>query len=60
MRCGSAAPFAIAARWRNELFKLVAAYGGKTRKFSDEYDKVVNYYSLANYPTNNSTVRKVL
>lgn len=60
MRCGSAAPFAIAARWRNELFKLVAAYGGKTRKFSDEYYKVVNYYSLANYPTNNFTFRKVL
>ncbi len=45
---------------RDELFKLIAAYGTETRKFSDEYYKVLNYYSLANYPTNNFTFRKVL
>jgi superfamily I DNA/RNA helicase len=33
---------------------------GQEEKFSDEYYKVLNYYSLANYPTNNFTFRKVL
>lgn len=43
---------------RDELFSLVAAY--RERKFSHEYYKVLSYYSLANYPLNNFTFRKVL
>jgi superfamily I DNA/RNA helicase len=45
---------------RDELFNLVALYRNEARKFSDEYYKVLNYYSLANYPSNNFTFRKVL
>ena len=45
---------------RDELFNLVAAYRDEGRKFSDEYYKVLSYYSLANYPLNNFTFRKVL
>jgi len=39
---------------------LIARYRHEGRKFSDEYYKVLNYYSLANYPLNNFTFRKVL
>jgi superfamily I DNA/RNA helicase len=45
---------------RDELFNLVALYRNEERKFSDEYYKVLSYYSLANYPSNNFTFRKVL
>ena len=45
---------------RDELFELVALYRAEERKFSDEYYKVLSYYSLANYPSNNFTFRKVL
>jgi hypothetical protein len=45
---------------RDELFNLVALYRNEARKFSDEYYKVLSYYSLANYPSNNFTFRKVL
>jgi superfamily I DNA/RNA helicase len=45
---------------RDELFNLIARYRDEGRKFSDEYYKVLNYYSLANYPLNNFTFRKVL
>jgi len=45
---------------RDELFNLVAPYRDEGRKFSDEYHKVLSYYSLANYPSNNFTFRKVL
>jgi superfamily I DNA/RNA helicase len=45
---------------QKELFDLVALYRDKGRKFSDEYYKVLSYYSLANYPSNNFTFRKVL
>ena len=45
---------------RDELFKLVALYREEGRKFSDEYYKVLSYYSLANYPSNNFTFRKAL
>jgi superfamily I DNA/RNA helicase len=45
---------------RDELFNLVAPYRDEGRKFSDEYYKVLSYYSLANYSSNNFTVRKVL
>jgi superfamily I DNA/RNA helicase len=45
---------------RDELFNLVAPYRDEGRKFSDEYYKVLSYYSLANYPSNNFTFRKLL
>jgi superfamily I DNA/RNA helicase len=45
---------------RDELFNIVAPYRDGGRKFSDEYYKILNYYSLANYPSNNFTFRKVL
>jgi superfamily I DNA/RNA helicase len=45
---------------RDELFNLVAPYRNEEKQFSDEYYKVLHYYSLANYPTNNLTFRKVL
>jgi hypothetical protein len=45
---------------RDELFNLVAAYRDEGRKLSDEYYKALSYYSLANYPLNNFTFRKVL
>jgi superfamily I DNA/RNA helicase len=45
---------------RDELFNSVAPYRDEGRKFSDEYYKILNYYSLANYPSNNFTFRKVL
>jgi len=45
---------------RDELFGLVALYREEGRKFSDEYYKILSYYSLANYPSNNFTFRKGL
>jgi superfamily I DNA/RNA helicase len=45
---------------RDELFDLVATYRDEGRKFSEEHYKVLSYYSLANYPLNNFTFRKVL
>jgi superfamily I DNA/RNA helicase len=45
---------------RDELFDLISAYRDEGRKFSDEYYKVLSYYSLAKYPLNNFTFRKVL
>ena len=43
-----------------ELLDLIKPYLQERREFSDDYYKVLNYYSLANYPTNNFTFRKVL
>ncbi len=43
-----------------ELFDTVANFQQKSKKFSDDYYKILNYYSLANYPENNFTFRKVL
>ncbi|MBI4090732.1 MAG: UvrD-helicase domain-containing protein [Candidatus Komeilibacteria bacterium] len=45
---------------KDELFKLIAPYRVERREFCDDYYKVLNYYSLANYPANNFTFRKVL
>ena len=45
---------------QKDLFDLVAPYRDEGRKFSDDYYKVLSYYSLANYPSNNFTFRKVL
>ncbi len=43
-----------------ELFKMVAEFQAELKKFSHDYYKLLNYYSLANHPENNFTFRKVL
>jgi hypothetical protein len=43
-----------------ELFELLRPYAQRQIDFSEDYYKVLNYYSLANYPLNNFTFRKVL
>lgn len=43
-----------------ELLQLVSEFQQETKKFSEDYYKVLNFYSLANYPENNFTFRKVL
>lgn len=45
---------------KEQLFDLVRPYSEKRTEFSEDYYKVLNYYSLANYPANNFTFRKVL
>lgn len=43
-----------------KLLKLVSEFKEESRKFSEDYYKVLNYYSLSKYPENNYTFRKVL
>lgn len=43
-----------------ELFTAIAEFQQETKKFSEDYYKLLNYYSLANYPQNNFIFRKVL
>jgi superfamily I DNA/RNA helicase len=45
---------------KEQLFDLVKPYSEQRNQFSEDYYKVLNYYSLANYPANNFTFRKVL
>ena len=45
---------------RQNLFRLVSEYKTESRSFSDDYYKILNYYSLAKYPKNNFICRKVL
>lgn len=45
---------------QEELFELVKSFREEQRGFSDDYYKVLNYYSLSGYPSNNFTFRKVL
>ena len=42
------------------LFNLVAQFKQEDRKFSEDYYRLLSYYSLANHPENNFTFRKVL
>lgn len=42
------------------LMGIVENYKGKNAKFSEDYYKVLTYFSLSNHPTNNFTFRKVL
>jgi hypothetical protein len=42
------------------LLDLIRPYSQEQRGYSDDYYKVLTYYSAANYPANNFTVRKVL
>ncbi len=43
-----------------KIFELVAQYRTEPRSFSEDYYKLLNYNSLARYPRNNFTFRKVL
>jgi superfamily I DNA/RNA helicase len=45
---------------KEQLFDLIRPYSVQRNEFSEDYYKVLNYYSLANYPSNNFTFRKVL
>jgi hypothetical protein len=45
---------------RRELLELIKPYTEQASRYSENYYRVLSYYSLANYPTNNFTFRKVL
>jgi hypothetical protein len=45
---------------QQELMELLKPFVEQRAEFSDDYYKVLNYYSLASYPNNNFTFRKVL
>ena len=45
---------------KEQLFDLVSSYSEQRPEFSEDYYTVLNYYSLANYPANNFTFRKIL
>ena len=45
---------------KEEIKNIVAEYQPETRSFSEDYYKLLSYYSLSNYPNNNFTFRKVL
>ncbi len=45
---------------KEEIERIVAEYQPENRYFSEDYYKVLSYYSLANNPRNNFTFRKVL
>ena len=40
--------------------ELLKPFTAQAAEFSEDYYKVLNYYSFANYPGNNFTCRKVL
>ncbi len=42
-----------------DLFEMVAEYKEEPKKFSEDYYKLLTYYSLARHPENNFTFRKV-
>jgi superfamily I DNA/RNA helicase len=43
-----------------QLFELIKSYTAELAGFSEDYYRVLNYYSLAIYASNNFTLRKVL
>lgn len=43
-----------------KLMKVIERYKAEDRKFSEDYYKLLAYYSLANHPENNFTFRKIL
>jgi superfamily I DNA/RNA helicase len=45
---------------KDELFRLVSGYSTERKEYSEDYYKVLNYYSVAKYPKDNFTFRKVL
>lgn len=47
-------------RSKEKIKAIAAEYQTETRAFSEDYYKLLSYYSLANNPQNNFTFRKVL
>jgi len=45
---------------KKKITNIVAEYQAENRYFSEDYYKILSYYSLANNPQNNFTFRKVL
>lgn len=45
---------------KRKIASIVAEYQAENRYFSEDYYKILSYYSLANNPQNNFTFRKVL
>ena len=45
---------------RDKLFQIIFPYQTESRTFSEDYYKILNYYSLANNTKNNFIFRKVL
>jgi superfamily I DNA/RNA helicase len=45
---------------RDELFEIIKPYTERASRFSEDYYRLLTYYSLAHYPANNFTFRKVL
>ncbi len=45
---------------KEKIASIVAEYQAENRYFSEDYYKILSYYSLANNPQNNFTFRKVL
>jgi len=45
---------------KDQLFELIKPFRVERREFCDDYYKILSYYSLAKYPANNFTFRKVL
>lgn len=45
---------------KEKIQDIVKEYQSENRYFSEDYYKILNYYSLANNPQNNFTFRKVL
>ncbi len=44
---------------KDKIKNLATEYQTESRSFSDDYYRLLSYYSLANYPANNFTFRKV-
>jgi superfamily I DNA/RNA helicase len=45
---------------KDKLFQIISPYQTESRTFSEDYYKILNYYSLANNTKNNFIFRKVL
>lgn len=45
---------------KEKIASIAAKYQAENRSFSEDYYKILSYYSLANNPQNNFTFRKVL
>lgn len=45
---------------KDQLLEIVSKYKNEDKKYSEDYFKVINYYSLAKHPENNFTFRKIL
>lgn len=52
--------FYAAGNANQQLFELVAQFHSADAQFSEDYYKILAYYSLSNHPENNFTFRKVL